>query len=136
MRMPSRRAKTGAAPRPSSGKATGKGGGPPGENGRRYCQRAGWDVIDVADGIAVHDAAFKTVHYLNHSAAVVFLLCKEPMSLAVIAAIFREEFELDKEPLTELRRILAAMKTTGLIEVVKKDAAEALAPKPRRVRTP
>jgi hypothetical protein len=92
----------------------------PARNGTvRYQQSDGWEVIDVADGIAVHDGAFKTVHYLNHTAAIVFLLCKQPLDLDVLCAVFREEFGLKRAPKTEIRGILAQMETSGLLQTVR-----------------
>jgi hypothetical protein len=78
-------------------------------------QVGGWTVVDVADGIAVHDSHFKGVHYLNHTAAAIYLLCKEPIGLSVVSTILREEFGLDRDPASEIERTVAEMMRIGLI---------------------
>lgn len=86
-----------------------------GKSSARYVQGEGWEVVDVVDGIAVYDEKFKTVHYLNHTAAVVFLLCKSPVGFDVLSAVFQEEFELKTAPKAQLRKLLGEMQQTGLI---------------------
>ncbi len=78
-------------------------------------QVEGWAVVDVVDGIAVHDPHFKRVHYLNHTGAAIYLLCKEPISLSVIITILREEFGLDRDPGSEIQRTVEDMMRIGLI---------------------
>ena len=75
----------------------------------------GWNVVDVADGIAVHDSSFTGVHYLNHTAAAMYLLCKEPISLLVMSTILREEFGLDRDPGSEIEKTVEEMIRIGLI---------------------
>jgi hypothetical protein len=99
-----------------------------------YCQSDGWDVIDVANGIAVHDSAFKSVHYLNHTAAIVFLLCKQPIGLDVLCAVFREEFGLKTAPKAEIRKIIAQMEVSGLLRTVQPGAVKADGAGPARKR--
>jgi len=100
----------------------------------RYRQVAGWEVVDVADGIAVHDGAFKSVHYLNHTAAIVFILCKQPIGLNVLCAVFREEFGLKAAPRAELKKIIAQMEGAGLLCTSPPDAGEAAGARPTRKR--
>ena len=80
-----------------------------------YCQTSGWEFADVVDGLAIYDSAFKTVHYLNHTAAAVFLLCKDPVGVDVMEAVLREEFQLKTAPSRELHDVLDQMVKAGLL---------------------
>lgn len=74
-----------------------------------------WNVVDVAEGIAVHDSRFTRVHYLNHTAAAIYLLCKEPISFSTINTILREEFGLKRDPKTDILSTIEEMIRIGLI---------------------
>lgn len=78
-------------------------------------QVEGWTVVDVTDGIAVHDSKFSGVHYLNHTAAAMYLLCSEPISLPVMSTILREEFGLSRDPESEIMNTIEQMIRIGLI---------------------
>jgi hypothetical protein len=109
-------------------------GSTPGKPSTQYIQNKGWDVIDVADGIAVYDDKFGTVHYLNHTAAVVFLLCKQPVGLDVLCTVFQEEFGLKTAPKAELRKIIAEMQKTGLLRLAGLADVTAARARPTRKR--
>lgn len=98
----------------------------------QFQQCEGWEMIDVADGIAVHDGAFKCVHHLNHTAAIVFILCKQPISLNVLCSVFREEFGLKAAPKAELREIISQMEKTKLLRPVQPGRAKARAAREAR----
>lgn len=78
-------------------------------------QAVGWHVMDVEDGIALHNSQFKSVHYLNHTAAAIYLLCKEHIDVTSLATILREEFGLKRSPEPEVQRIVDAMVQQGLL---------------------
>lgn len=80
-----------------------------------YEQVKGWNVVDVTDGIAVHDSQFSGVHYLNHTAAAIYLLCSEPISVQMMSTIMREEFGLTRDPESEVTTTLEQMIRIGLI---------------------
>ena len=80
-----------------------------------YQQSDGWTTIDVQDGVAVHDSQFAKVHYLNHTAAAVFLLCKEPISVELISTIMREEFKLKASPKKSVQSVNGEMLKSGLL---------------------
>lgn len=120
-----------AKPKPAKiGRST--AGKSPVERTVQYRQAGGWEVIDVADGIAVHDGAFNSVHYLNHTAAIVFLLCAEPIGFDVLCTVFREEFGLKTAPRAELRKIIAQMEASGLLSAVNTGVAKAPGARPKR----
>lgn len=103
-----------------------------GKSATLYLQSAGWEIVDVVDGIALYDDKFKTVHYLNHTAAMVFLLCKRPVGLDVLSAVFQEEFSLKTAPKAELRKLLGEMQKTGLLRVAEPENAKAARVRPVR----
>lgn len=86
-----------------------------------YLEQAGeWQVIDTHDGVALHDPAFKTVHYLNHIAAAVFLLSKQPIAIATVSAIIQEQYELDASPEAAIRKTVNEMIRAGLLRSAKR----------------
>ena len=103
-----------------------------GKSATLYLQSAGWEIVDVVDGIALYDDKFKTVHYLNHTAAMVFLLCKRPVGLDVLSAVFQEEFSLKTAPKAELRKLLGEMQKTGLLRVAEPENVKAARVRPVR----
>ena len=80
-----------------------------------FQQTQGWEVVDVVDGIAIYDDGFKSVHYLNHTAAIVFLLCKTPATMDMMCSVICEEFKLRTRPVKELKAILDQMIKAGLL---------------------
>lgn len=98
----------------------------------QYVQGEGWEVVDVVDGIAVYDKEFKTVHYLNHTAAMVFLLCKRPVGFDVLSAVFQEEFELKTAPKAQLRKLVDEMQQTGLLREAGPEDVQATRARPAR----
>lgn len=89
--------------------------------GGAYIEQAGeWQVIDVHDGVALHDPALKTVHYLNHIAAAVFLLSKQPIAISTVSAIIQEQYELDASPEAAIRKTVKEMIRAGLLRSAKR----------------
>lgn len=80
-----------------------------------YQQSDGWTTIDVQDGVAVHDSQFEKVHYLNHTAAAIFFLCKEPISIELISTIMQEEFRLKASPKKSVQSVIGEMLKSGLL---------------------
>jgi hypothetical protein len=84
----------------------------------RFRQVPGWLATEVTDGLALHDQDFKSVHYLNHTAAIVFHLCADGIGLDVLSAVVREEFGLGGDPSAELLEVIGEMVSNGLLEGV------------------
>jgi putative component of toxin-antitoxin plasmid stabilization module len=56
--------------------------------------RADLDVNEVPDGLIIYDGESDRVHYLNHTAALIFCLCTGENSEATIAEQVCESFTL------------------------------------------
>ena len=70
---------------------------------------------DIPDGLAVNDADGQEIHFLNHVAATVLLLCDGDHDVRSIALILQEEFGLPESPLQDLRDCLAERLANGII---------------------
>ena len=81
-------------------------------------QTPGLKIVEVSDGIAVHDSEFTTVHYLNHTAAAIFLLCGDPITPEKIWTVMKEEFDLNAGQQAEIKQAIADMKAAGIIQEV------------------
>jgi len=68
--------------------------------------------------MAVHDEMFHKVHYLNHIAAAIFLLFKEPMSIETVITIVMEEYALESNPSTAMQSAIEEMLQAGLLRKV------------------
>jgi hypothetical protein len=75
----------------------------------------GWSVEDVSDGIAVHDSTFSSVHHLNNTAAAIYLLCRDTISLSVILTILREEVGIIPDSNGEIVSVIEGMVRIGLL---------------------
>ncbi|WP_395661561.1 PqqD family protein [Aestuariivirga sp.] len=107
-------------PRPRKGPSVSSRSG----KGEAYIEQAGeWQVIDIHDGIALHDTANTTMHYLNHIAAAVFLLCKQSIAITTVSAIIQEQYELDASPEAAIRKTVNEMMRVGLLKASKKPVA-------------
>ncbi|HLH27491.1 MAG TPA: PqqD family peptide modification chaperone, partial [Acidimicrobiales bacterium] len=63
----------------------------------------------------VYDGRTDRVHYLNQTAAVVFLMCTGDNSEAVIAQQVGVAFSLDRVPAEETAACLADLRREGLV---------------------
>jgi hypothetical protein len=89
-------------------------------SGATFLQQVpGWIAVDVEDGIAVYASDFKTVHYFNHTAAAIFYLCKEPVSIGILSRIMQEEFNLKTSPEQAIHNTVQEMLRKGLVNVVR-----------------
>lgn len=71
----------------------------------KYRQAPNTTSIEVPEGLVVYiDEA--VLHYLNPTAAAVFLLCATPLVDSQVAQVLQEEYCLGEPPLDEVRRLL------------------------------
>jgi hypothetical protein len=75
----------------------------------------GLDVNEVKDGLIVYDPARDRVHYLNATAAIVFVLCDGTLDEPGIAGELAEAYGLDRPVADEVRECLEGLRTEGLL---------------------
>jgi hypothetical protein len=75
----------------------------------------GIDVTDVADGYVVYHPDRDRVHYLNHTAAVVFEFCTGENSAEDMIRLLQLAFDLPEPPEAEARACLRQLRDEGLI---------------------
>ena len=75
----------------------------------------GLDLTPVDDGFIIYEKEGDRVHYLNHTAALVLLLCNGKTSVEEMIGMVQRQFELDEAPDHEVRDILVQFKDEGLI---------------------
>lgn len=74
------------------------------------------DVNEVKDGLIVYDPDTDRVHYLNSTAAVVFMMCDGQHDAAAIASLMAAAFELDDLPLADVEKCLSELIYARLLE--------------------
>lgn len=77
---------------------------------------AGVKLVEVPEGLVAFAQGSAEVHYLNHVAAIVLILCDGSISTDDIVKIIKEEFNLNSNPKEEVRRCLVELSGLGLIE--------------------
>jgi Coenzyme PQQ synthesis protein D (PqqD) len=77
--------------------------------------RTDLDVNEVPDGLIIYDGESDRVHYLNHTAALIFCLCTGEYSEAAIAQEVEQAFSLDRLPAPETESCLADFRREGLL---------------------
>lgn len=73
------------------------------------------EVIASDEGFVVHDAAENTVHYLNHTAAIVFSLCDGTREVEEIAGMIQGQFDLSSPPLEDVQTTIEQLRENGLV---------------------
>lgn len=63
-----------------------------------YHQAADLEVHETDDGLVVFDPRTDQVHHLNHSAGVIFELCREPQDAGRLTALITELYALTEPP--------------------------------------
>jgi FkbM family methyltransferase len=76
---------------------------------------AGLEVNEVRDGLIVSEPARGRVHQLNETAAVVFDLCTGERTVAEIAALVQEVYELADQPMDDVWACLDRLGDEGLV---------------------
>ncbi len=73
------------------------------------------DVNEVPDGLIIYDGESDRVHYLNHTAALIFCLCTGDASEVAIAQEVQATFSLDATPDAAVASCLADFAREGLL---------------------
>lgn len=75
----------------------------------------GLEVNEVSDGYIVYQPEQDRVHYLNHTAALVFELCNGENAAAEIPELLREAYDLGSAPAAEVKDCLERFRNEGII---------------------
>ena len=76
---------------------------------------AGLDVHEVEDGLVIYDGERDRVHYLNVSAALVFIFCDGERSVADIDALVRTVWRLGDERADGVIECVARLRDEGVL---------------------
>jgi len=82
---------------------------------RKPKQLGDLEVSEVADGLVVYQADPERVHYLNHTAAIVFELCTGEHTEDEIAEALGSTFSLDAPPSREVTACLEHLRHEGIV---------------------
>ena len=84
-------------------------------SGERLSVVDGLDVNEVKDGLIVYVPDRDRVHYLNGTAAVVFLFCDGTNDADDIAGLVAKAYGLDEAPSDEVAECVAQLRNEGLV---------------------
>ncbi len=76
----------------------------------------GIEVNEAPDGVVIYDPRTNEVHYLNPTAAAVFILCTGENDAREIAVQLQQVFSLPQPPEAEVAGCLADLTAQRLIE--------------------
>lgn len=82
----------------------------------RLVQGEGWTAVEVPDGIALHDPGFRYVHYLNATAAVIYLLCERPAAPKEIVNAVVALFKLESAAEPEIQDFIGNLRDLGILK--------------------
>lgn len=85
-----------------------------------YKQVQGLTLIEVPEGIVAHRNTLQEVHYLNHVAAMVLIMCDGKIPIDAICQIIKEEYHLKNTPVEDLEGCVRSLVELGLILPVKR----------------
>jgi hypothetical protein len=75
------------------------------------------DVATAAQGLVVNDQRSARVHYLNHTAGLVLLLCNGRNSVEQIVDLMQQQFALAEPPDDDVRYAIDAFIDEGLVSL-------------------
>lgn len=78
-------------------------------------QVEGLDLTPVDDGFIIYQKEGDRVHYLNHTAALVIMLCDGNTSVEEMIGLVQRHFKMDEAPEREVRDILVQFLDEGLV---------------------
>jgi hypothetical protein len=78
--------------------------------------RSDLEVNEVPDGLVIYDAKADRVHFLNHTAGVVFSLCTGHNEESTIAEQVGKAFSINGAPAAETAACLAELRSEGLVD--------------------
>jgi hypothetical protein len=81
------------------------------------------ELTPVADGFIAYDEARDRVHYLNPTAALVFVLCSGSNTADDMARLIQAQFDLDAAPQQEIDALLAQFADEGLVVPIEQPAS-------------
>lgn len=73
----------------------------------------GFDLTPVDDGFIIYEKDNDRVHYLNHTAALVLLLCDGNTAAPDIIILVQQQFELEAPPDDQIVEILMQFRDEG-----------------------
>jgi hypothetical protein len=76
---------------------------------------AGLDTNEVNDGLVIYDEPHDRVHYLNHTAAMIFTLADGTRSAEDLAHALAVAFGLAEPPLAETVACIEQLRSEGLL---------------------
>ncbi len=80
-----------------------------------YRKNDGIEVHEMKDGFILYNPSSDTVHFMNHSAMVIWELCTGNNSVHAIGAMIDELYELDMQSGDMVRKTLEDLASLGLI---------------------
>lgn len=83
---------------------------------RKHRQAQDVKSVEVPQGLVVY-LKETDLHYLNPTAATIFLLCAVPLTDSQLATILHEEYALNEVPMDEVKRCLAELVEAKIIVV-------------------
>jgi hypothetical protein len=83
--------------------------------GSRPAKVTGVEVSEIADGLVIYQDKPERVHYLNHTAALVYELCTGEHTESDITRLVGHAFGLDAPPAAEVRACLAQLRGEGVV---------------------
>ena len=78
-------------------------------------QAEGLDVHETDDGLVVYQADTDRVHYLNPTAAALFVLAAEPVTATDLASGLAQLWELDEPPVDDVEQCIAQLLDEGVL---------------------
>jgi PqqD family protein of HPr-rel-A system len=105
----------------------------------RLLARGDLAVAEIDGEAVVFDPLARELHYLNHSAALVFKLCDGQATVSELVADLADAYELDPAEMEEqIAPLIESLADTGLLagpaaDEIARDAAAAAQAPPRRV---
>lgn len=76
---------------------------------------SGLEINPVDDGYVIYDAGLDKVHYLNHTAVLVFELCTGQIKASELPELVQAAYELPEPPVEEVERYLDTLFQEGLL---------------------
>ena len=77
-------------------------------------------MTTVEDGLVVKNHTSNRVHYLNHTAGFVLMLCDGKKPIHKIASLVRSQFELEESPKEEISDIVEQFLKEKLVKMKNK----------------
>ena len=81
-------------------------------------QAEGLDVHETDDGLVVYDPGRDRVHYLNETAAAVFVLADPSATISGLVDEVASIWELDEAPTDQVERCVAQLLDEGILRSV------------------